>query len=265
MKGSSLTLTSNLVELSGGTSKYPWAVEDGLITAEMSLKFMQYEDFLIQLFLGTAPTDNSADALANVSALTNKKGTSVMSATTGLASIAVKTGSEADVKFGKFVVKAVSATTVDVYMSSDLDIGRGNKGTIQNDAMKITATPLTITASAPTDVPNFGLTLNGGSGAIALVAGDTATFETRPENTGSMQVDIGSTVNTSFAEFGAVVMAAKRGNGELFEIDCVRCKAAGMPINFDQNVFSEADVKIKCLYDSVLDKVFSLRSVSALS
>jgi hypothetical protein len=230
----------------------------------MDLKFMQYEDFLIQLFLGTTPTENGAAALGAVTTLTNKLGTSAQKATTGIASIAVKTGSEGDLKFGKYVVKVVSATTVDIYLSSDLDIGRGNAGTIQSDQMKVTATPLSITATTGTDIPNFGLTLMGGSGTIGMTVGDTATFQVLPENTGSMSVDIGSSTNTKFAEFGAIVMAAKRGNGELFEIDCVRCKAAGMPINFDQNAFSEADVKIKCLYDSVLDKVFSLRAVKGL-
>lgn len=264
LKGSSLSLSGESVELMGGSQKYAWAVEDGAIKAEMSLKCGQFEDFMFQLFLGTTPTALSAEALGNVSTLTNKKGTSVKSATTGIASVAAKGSSEADLKFGKYVVKATDATHVDVYFSSDADMGRGNAGAYQSDLLKITASPLAIATGAGVDVPNFGLTLTGGSGSIALVAGDTATFAVRPENTGGSTVVIGSAANQTFPEFGAIVMAQKRGNNELFELDAYRCKAAGMPIGFDANAWAETEVKVKCFYDSVLDGVFGIRAVKAL-
>jgi hypothetical protein len=263
LKGSSLSLSAEMVELTGGTSKYAYAIEESLITAEMSLKFAQYEDFLFELFLGKAPTPVAAETSGNASTLTDKYGTSVVAAT-GIASVGVVSADKLDLKFGKYVVKAASATTVDVYFSSDLDIGRGVNGTIQNDALKITATPLTITTGAvATPIPNFGLEFVGGASAIAMVTGDTATFEVRPIHTGAITVDIGGQADQSFSEFGSIVMAAKRGNGEMLEMDAVRCKAAGMPLNFEQNAWSEAEVKIKCLYDTTLDKVFSMRHVKA--
>jgi hypothetical protein len=263
LKGSSLSLSSEMTELNGGTSKYPWAIEEGLITAEMSLKFSQYEDFLFELFLGKAPSPVSAETSGNCSSLTNKYGTSLMHATTGIATVTVKAAEKTDLKFGKYVVKVVSATTVDVYYSSDLDIGRGTNGVYANDALKVTASPLTITASTATEITDFGLELTGGSGTIGMTTGDTATFMVRPISTGGMTVDIGGQADQSFPEFGSIVMAAKRGNGEMLELDCYKCKAAGMPLNFEQNAFSEAEVKIKCLYDQDLDKVFSLRHVKA--
>lgn len=261
LKGSSLSLSGEQVELTGGSSKYPWALEEGVITAEMSLKFGQFEDFLFELFLGKAPTALTTEASGNASTLTNYKGVSLKSATTGVTSVGVKSGNEADLKFGKYVVKAASATTVNVYYSSDADIARGTNGTYQDDALKVTATPLTITASSPVTIPNFGLELSGGSGTIALVVGDTATFEVRPVNAGGMTVRIGSASDTSFPEFGSIVMAQKRGNQELMELDCFRCKGAGMPLNFEQNAFAEAEVKVKVLYDNDKDGVFDVRFV----
>lgn len=261
LKGSSLALSAEMSDLNGGSSKYPWAVEEGMISAEMSLKFGQFEDFLFELFLGNAPTPVVAEATGNASALTNKKGTSAKSATIGIASVAAKTGSEADMKFGKYVVKVVSATTIDVYFSSDLDIGRGANGAMQNDALKITATPLTVVSATGVDVPNFGITLMGGSGTIGMTVGDTATFSVRPINSGGMSVDVGGVTDQLFPEFGAIVMAAKRGNQEMLEIDLYRCKAAGMPINLEQNAWSESEVKVKCLYDNDLDKVFTMRHI----
>src|SRR5260221_5810222 len=99
LKSSSLTLNAALVDLLGGSSKYPWASEVGPITSELALKANQYEDFLFTLFLGFTPTANGAYATGNVSALTNVNGTSIFKATTGIASIAVKSGSDADLKF----------------------------------------------------------------------------------------------------------------------------------------------------------------------
>lgn len=262
LKSSSLSLTSTLVELMGGSSKYAWAVEDGPIAAELDVKASQYEDFMYTLFLGFAPTDGSAEPLAAVSLLSNVQGTSIFKATTGIASIAIKTGSEGDVKFGKYIIKYVSATTVDIYVKSDIDMGRGNDGTIQDGFLKITSSPLTVTGTAGTvDIPNFGLTLTGGSGTVAFVAGDTAQFSCLPENSANVSVNIGSSTGTVFPEFGAICMAQKRGTQELTEIDVYRCKGAGMPLNFDQNTWSEYDIKIKCMYDSVQDGVFGMRYV----
>ncbi len=260
LKGSSLSLTGEQVELSGGSSKYPWAVEASTISAEMSLKIAQFEDFLFELFLGKAPTAIATEASGNVSALANKKGTSVMSATTGIDSVEVLAGSEADLKFGRYVVKAVSADTVNVYFSSDADIGRGANGSYQDDSLKITASALTVTA-AGVNVPNFGIKLMGGSGTIALVTGDTATFEVRPSNKGGMNVRIGSSADSSFPEFGAIVMSSKRASGELMELDAFRCVASGMPLNFEQNAFAETEVKVKVLYDNEKDGIFDVRYI----
>lgn len=261
--GSSISLSGETVDLMGGSSKYPWASEDGPITAEMSLKVKEYPDFLFELFLGKAPTAVSAEASGNASAPTNKKGTSVQSATTGITAV-LTVGTAADLKFGKYVIKAASATTIDVYFSSDADIARGTNGTYQNDLLKITATALTVVSGMATAIPNFGLSVNGGSGTIGMTTGDTATFEVRPVNSKAMTVSIGSSADSTFPEFGAIVMAQKRGNQELTEIDALRCKGIGLPIGFEENTWSEAEIKAKLLYDSTQDAVFKFRHVSAL-
>ena len=261
LKSSSLSLKGELIDLMGGSSKYPWASEDGNITAEISLQFSQYEDFLFELFLGKAPTPIAADTTGDVTALTNYKGTTAKSATIGIASVAITASDEGDLKFGKYVVKVVSATTFDIYLKSDIDISRGNNATYQDDLLKVTATPLTVTTAGANIIADLGITFTGGSGTIAMVTGDTATFEILPVHGGAMSVTIGSVADQVFPEFGALVYAQKRGNQEMLEIDCFRCKAIGMPINFEQNNWSSAEVAIKVLYDSAQDGVFSIRHV----
>lgn len=264
LENSSIATTAELISLQGGSNKFDWQVEVGSMTAEMSLSFSEYPNFVFELFGGNAPTANSAEATGSVTTLTDKLGT-VVDATTGIASIGIKSGSESDLKFGKYVIKTVSETTVDVYFSSDADIGRGTNGEYQNDALKITVSALTVPGtSAVVEIPNFGLEITGGSGTVALVAlgaiGDTATFEVRPPNTESMDVTIGQLSDQNFPEFGAIIMAAKQDGG-LFEIDALRCKAAGLPIGMTRNTFAPAEVTVKLMYDSVLDGVYKVRHV----
>lgn len=260
LENSSIGLTGETISLQGGSNKFDWSSEVGSLTAEMSLSFSEYPDFVFELFAGNAPTTSAAEASGSVTAITNKNGTGMV-ASTGIASVGVKAGSESDVKFGKFVVKQASATTVDIYFSSDADIGRGTNGEYTSDALLVVA-GLTITQSAAVEITGFGVELTGDSGVIALVAGDTATFESKPVNSESMDVTIGQLSDQSFPEFGAIIMAAKQGNGELFEIDALRCQAAGLPIGFARNSYSPAEVTVKMLYDSAQDGVFKIRHVS---
>jgi hypothetical protein len=260
LAGSSLKLDAKLVELRGGSQKYPWAAEDAEITSEMSLKVRQIEDFMFTLFLGAPPTANAAETTGNVTTIANKKGTSVFNATTGIASALAITGSESDMKFTKYVVVAVSATTVDVYALSDADFGRGTNGVFTTDTLKIAAAQ-SITSGAALNITGWGLKLTGGSGTIGMTTGDSATFAVRPPNSGNSLATVGAVADEIFPEFGAIIMAQKRGNQELFEIDAFRCKASGMPIDFNMNQFHETEIKAQLLYDNVQDGLFSVRAI----
>jgi hypothetical protein len=262
--GSSLSLSGELIKLNGGSNKYPWAVEDGLITAEMSLKVKEYPDFLFELFLGKAPTAvNTPDTDGTVSTVTNKYGSTVV-ASTGLASVSViPTTGPANLKFGKYVVKYASATTLNIYCASNIDFARGTDEDYDDDLLLVGVTG-TITTGGNTDVASLGLRFVGGAGTIAFTAGDTATFEVQPPFTKAMSVNIGANSDV-FPEFGAILLAKKRGNLEMMEIDAVRCKGVGLPLGFEENAFSEAEIKVECFYDSTLNKVLSIRHCSPSS
>lgn len=261
LKSSSLVITGTPVENKGGANKFPWAVEDGEMKSEISLKASEYPDFCFELFFGKAVTTNAAETSGNCSALV--AGTGSLIGTTGIASVAVDNATKANLKLAHYVLKAVSATTFDVYASSDVDNNRGTPWAYQDDTLKITATPLTVTSAGTTVIPGTGVAITGGSGTIAMNVGDTASFSTRGINSKSTTVSIGGAANQVMPEFGLLMMAQKRGSDELTEVDAVRCKASGMPINFNQNQFSELDVKIMAFYDSVKDKVFDFRNVVA--
>ena len=250
-----------LVPLNGGSSKYPWKVERGLITAEVALTFREYPSFLFETLLGKAMTINAAETSGNTGTITNMNGTSVV-ASTGIATATTKSGSETDLKFTQFVVQAVSATTVDVFAGNDVDFANGTDLVYENDLLKITASPLTITQSAAVEIPGTGVELTGDSGTIAMVTGDTAVFDTRPINTASREVVVGSTTEV-FNDFGLIISSGRQGDGTMSEMDCYRCAGAGLPINFTENAFSEASVTISMYRDTTKNGIYSYRDVIA--
>lgn len=263
--GSSLSLAGELIKLNGGSNKYPWAVEDGLITAEMSLKVKEYPDFLFELFLGKAPTSvNTPDTDGTISAPVDKFGTTVVDAATGLASIVViPTTGAANLKFGKYVLKATTDDDLNIYTSSNIDFARGTDEDYDDDLLLVGTVAIGDTG-ATTDVASLGLRFTAGSGTTAFTIGDTATFEVQPPFTKSMSVAIGANSDV-FPEFGAILMAKKRGNLEMMEIDAHRCKGVGLPLGFEENAFSEAEIKVECFYDSSLNRVLSVRHISPSS
>jgi hypothetical protein len=256
----SLAISSSVEELYGGSQRFSWAAEAKTFKSQIDCKVKAYPGFLFTLFMGGTVTDNAAEALGSVTTLTNFKGTSVKAATTGIASVQVKTGSETSIKFASFVVVAASSSTVDVYAYSDVDFPRATAGSYLSDAMKI-ATGLTITTSGGlTDITNFGIQLVGGSGTIGMTTGDSATFSTRPENSGSSDITIGAAA-TALPAFGAKILAQKRATAEMCEITAYNCIAEGFPIPMEEMKFSETSIKITALYDSVADAVYTIRTV----
>lgn len=261
----SLAFSSSVEQLYGGSQRFAWAAESKTFASSMDCKVKAYPGFLFSLFMGATVVENAGEALASVTALVNMKGTSVLQATTGIASVGITTGNESNVKFAQYVAVATDATHVDIYMMSDVDAARGSTPvSFQNDSLKITATPLAITAATPVVIPNTGLQLVGGSGTIALVAGDTAYFQSRPENTKSSDISIGAST-TSMPAFGAVLLAQKRATAEMCEIEAFNCIAEGFPLPMDEMKFSETSCKITLLYDSVQDKVAKIRTVTPIT
>lgn len=260
LKGSTFSLNGDVVELRGGSSRFPWAVEDGNITAELQINCAEYPNFLFELFLGKAPTPVSAEANGNCSTLTNKLGTSVVAAT-GIATATVKAAAKADLKFGKYVVVATDATHVDVYAGSNIDFNRGTDKDYETDALKITASPLAIAQATAVEIPGFGIELTGGAGVIALVTGDTATFEVRPVTTGANMTAAFGGLSDVFPSFGALLYSAQKGNGEMFEIDVYTVKAIGLSLGAQEKQYSEYTVTGKASYDGTRGGLFSLRTV----
>lgn len=255
-----LSLNSDIEQLYAGSNKFAWAAENKTVASELTAKVKAYPGFLFELFLGATVTDAGADAAGTVSALTNKKGTSLQSATTGISAIAVKAAQKANLKFGKYLLKVLTSTTVGLFALSDIDSKRGTDIEFTNDTLLVTLTIATITTGGTIAMDAVGLELTGGSGAIAMVVDDTASFEVLPPSSKSSNIVVGGSADT-FPAFSALLLAQKRATGEMFEIDAHNCVGGGLPINLEETAFSQPELKMTCLYDSALDRVFTIRSI----
>lgn len=261
LKGSNFTSAATNVELTGGSQKYPWKIETGMIKSEIDLKVAEYPDFLFTLFLGATPSDAGVSATGSASTPLNIQGTSCIKATTGIAGLQVtpSTGA-ANLKFGRYLIKVASATTVNIYAATDLDSARGSPLPYTDDTLLVAAALTVVTTGAATSIPNLGVDLLGGSGTIAMIVGDTASFEVLPPSNKSMSVKIGA-ANSVYPEFGLICMGQRTGDKTMIELEVFRAKGAGMPMPFAPNAFNEADIKLGVFYDSVKDGVANINYI----
>lgn len=262
LASSSFNISSELQELFGGSQRFSWAVEEGNFSSDIALNVKQVEDWMIELFLGKAPTASGASAVTTISALTDKKGITIADASTGIASVtAIPSTGDADTKFSRYIIVATGAAAVDIYAVHDADFGRGANAEFQDNSLKVTPTPITVPGTGGTvEFAPLGLRLTGGGGTIAFVTGDTATFEVLTPKDSDMAVRIGATEDV-LVEFGAIMIAQKRSNAEMFEVDAFRVKGAGMPMGFNEKAFGESEIPLKAFYDSVKNGVADIRFI----
>jgi hypothetical protein len=191
--------------------------------------------------------------------LANANGSGLSNADTGLASIAVT--SAAELKYGRYMIKAMSGTTVDVYAMTDADFARGTDLSFVDDTLKITSSALTITTASAIAIPSLGVSMTGGSGTIGFTSGQTAMFEIKPPSSRDFVVKIGTKTDL-YPEFACYLVSQPLGNGEKFSIDVFRVKGIGLPMNMEMDAFSEAEIKCEAFYDSTEDAVCQIRSLT---
>lgn len=260
IQGSTFALEGDTIELFGGSQRFAWAIEDGDISAELSFSVSEYPNWLFELFGGKAPTQGTAEASGFVSTLTDKNGSSVVDAVTGIATVAaIPSTGAANLKFGKYAVRATGPAAIKVYALSNVDFGRGTLGDFTDDSLEI-AEFTGITSGQDLDIIAFGLRLDAGSGTIGMTAGHTATFEVRPVNTFNREVAIGGIADV-FPEFGALIYTQKSGNGAIFEIEAFKMKAIGITLGAERKAFAQNDYTAKASYDSAKDAVCNIREV----
>lgn len=246
--GLTLTTTQESVDLLGGSNLGVWASENGQRSDEISLTMRQLEPAAMTEFAGAVLTEIAASATGSITnQLVNTKGTSVLNATTGVASVGIKSGSEADLKAGIYFVVATGATTVTLYCATNIDFDtNGAIASFDDGSCEIIATDLTIASGAAVEVPKFGLELTGGSGVIALTSGDVASFSVAPAHGGVLSYAIGK--NGSYPSYvGLTCYGQKASDGSHFEIRFPKVKMNGIPIAFTEKAFGDYELTGKLI------------------
>lgn len=278
LQGSSLVLSSKLVELKGGSSKFSWDAQEGSMDAKLQLKGREYPNFLMQLFGGGTPIDIASDATDPSAGTTycskpvNVYQTSLRGlywdegSGTGIQTLAVTTDTskQPNVKFGRFVAKSISADQIRVYFSTDIDFARGTDGSYLSDALEITGSPFTLISAEYISIPEFGLRISGDAAGLAMTAGETCTWVTKPITSASTETTLGTQVAT-FPEWGAIMMAKRKSTGELIEAEIFRGKGQGVPLKFEEDKFSDWDINCAVLQDPNQDGLVRIRRVTPLS
>lgn len=252
----SLEFSASSVDNRGGSSLYPRATEITEIDSMINFNIRQWDDWIFTNYMAATVTTTAAAATSGtISALANVTGTSIPGAS-GIASVTATT--IADLKTGPYMIKAVSATAVDVFRSTTFQNNRGTDLYWDNAAGKITTTPLTITSGGTTAIPGTGLTLTGQGVAIAMTSGDRATFNVTPPHTGISAVDIGVPDNV-FPEHELIVFGKQRGSGEAVWIQCYKAQCvSGLTFPMNQSDFAATDVSVKLLLDTAVNKVATI-------
>jgi hypothetical protein len=254
-----INFEADFSDLTGGSQMYPFDTEVTKIGSDISFTAREYDPGTMELLMGGALTENSAEATGAIDGLANVKGTSVYDASTGIATVSVTSGDSADLKEGKYVIKATGAKAATVYALTDVDFAHGTDAVFTDDTLAIGTIDLT---SGAATLASYGLTFTPGSGTTAFVTNDTAEFYVRKPNTSSIELLFGQAA-AEFTKVGVIIAGQKQSDGTISYMELYNCLAAGMPIGFNEKAWSDWSVKIKALYDSSKDAIGCFRRTIA--
>lgn len=263
----SINVEASSVDLRGGSVLAARATEQTEVDYNATYNARSWPDWMFTVNFGATVTTTGASASdGTVSALVNYLNTTVFDATTGIATATLKAGEAASLKFNHYIVIAASATTVDVYTTSNFDFTRGDDLFFDDDTLKITTSPLTIVdaGASPVEIPGTGVEFTGGSGTVAMVAGDVAVFEVAPPHNGISDIQMGA-LGTLPPEHELWFFGKKRASGESMSVRCLKAQVvSGGSIPMSLSDFAATDFTVKLLFDDTFGRVFDIRYLKAI-
>lgn len=243
--------TAEMEKLKGGSSLVPWASAVKEFNTSLKMTVREFHPDGTALLLGGTTTDIAAAATGDILYEDNVYGSSIYGVATGVLTITVTSGEDAELKEGWYLVKAASSTTVNVYAMNDASFSEGTDGSYQDDDGLINASPLTITQSTDTDISDWGITLTGGGGTIGMTVGDTARFYVSAPSNGGWHTTFGAKGST-FSDCG-VIITSSLDDTRLSILHLYNCKVAGMSIPFMEKGYANYDITVEPSYDAVQD------------
>lgn len=239
-------LNQELIDNRGGSAAFPWASAPGEATGEISIILKQYDNKLLRFInpwiSGSIVEDETGDTAGYAAALANSVGTSMLNATTGIASVAVDAATAAaGLAYGDYIIKGTAAGTFDIYI--DMDIS--GTAPYVDDTYKVNAAAIVNPGTGGTVVAH-GIEFTAGSAGSTFVVGDVARFSVRPINS-YMMTNYLMKDGASPQEFELTIVGEKIGS-KIRVIKFPRCIAGGgANLKFVYKDWSMIETTIKIL------------------
>ncbi len=251
--GQALTLDRaiDVVLNEGGNAQGAFGAEGGQPVNTLTWSFKETPDFSWQVLEGATPIVTPAEASGSVSGLANASGTSVFDATTGIASIAVKSAEAGNLRGIQYIFEAADASSVNIYGHTP--------GPFESDqALLVAAAVPVLDSGGTTDVDSLGITITGGSGTIAMTPADTALLDVKPIHNGFSEIKVGGE-NVVVNQFGLLGISPRGSDGVQTWIDFPQVFAQGMPVPFQTREFAEIEVTATPLVDCITNSLYTLK------
>lgn len=248
------------LELTGGHNNGPYAVEAGQPVNTLTGTLMEFPNFAFtELDNATATIITGEDTSGNVTTITNKVGTSIADATTGIASVAAISGSEGKLPLGKIIVVGTSvASEVDVYLLGDT--ASGSIPVV--DELSLLAAGVVVPGTGGTiQLADYGIEITGGSGSVAFTENDTAYFDTRPANTKTTVIAMKD--QADIKNLGMILVYPKNSQKEQEIVDFPCVAVGGTPFAANTREYAEFEFTGTPLYDKDRDSLYTITKITA--
>lgn len=211
-------------------------------TFTLSFTAASYRPEVYEQLARATVTDTALNASGQITGFANVYGTSVYASGSGIKSISVASG--ADLKDGKYVIKATGASAVKFYGYSDQSFHDGADIEFEDDTYQI-GDELTVTAATGgVTFSDLGIKVLGAS-AISLTTGDTAEFTILRQSAALKSILV--TGEVDFDEVGIMLFPDKY-NDEYTSIDVFRVLPGGLPLEIKDS-WSTYQVSCEMLKD----------------
>lgn len=228
------------VPLNGGSNPYAWEVGNGAASSEVTFTVRQFEPSMEQYMGGAVFTETAASTNGTISTPVNMEGTSVVNASTGIASLTLEDVD--DLKAGDYIIKATAASTVSIYATTDIDFNRGTDIEFEDKETLLVKSGITVSGTGgTTDVAEIGVTITGGSGSVSLTTNDTAGFSVATPHDKIYDFQYG--VNGEYPEYvGLVFVSDKQPNGSYDRLVLPKVKCNGLNFALAEKNYAETEI-----------------------
>ena len=202
VSGFNFDFGQTVVEHRGANSMYPYAADITMSNSKITFTAKEFPPKLMNLGLNTVATEGAAEPAGNIGELedvtsSGEAGTELTDSTKGLGAIAETLGQHK--RDGTYIIKVVSASTIDIYPYDDAD----DINMAFEELGKVNATPYTMTSNegtgAETVITELGITITAGT-AVDMTTGDTAKLVIRKDNLGYISNDIGVATTAGYVK-----------------------------------------------------------------